>query len=264
MILDDISDSGMRRKSRQRLLRAKRQAGKASDKKGKSIRREIFMAGIAITDLYDLNETIAGELFAEAMYPWEVLPRIHDFILELEKRLPGGLYEKKGENIWVAKSAKVAPTACLNGPLIIDEEAEVRHCAFVRGNAIIGKGAVVGNSTELKNVVLFNKVQVPHYNYVGDSILGYKAHMGAGSITSNVKSDKTLVTVKGQGISIETGLKKMGAMLGDCVEVGCNSVLNPGTVIGRNTNIYPTSMVRGVVPANSIYKNRENVVEKQN
>lgn len=166
----------------------------------------------------------------------------------------------------MAKSAKVAPTACLNGPLIIDEEAEVRHCAFVRGSAIVGKGAVVGNSTELKNVVLFNKVQVPHYNYVGDSILGYKSHMGAGSITSNVKSDKTLVVVKGKGIAgeiaIETGLKKMGAMLGDNVEVGCNSVLNPGTVVGRNTNIYPTSMVRGVIPADSIYKTRTEIAEK--
>jgi NDP-sugar pyrophosphorylase family protein len=162
----------------------------------------------------------------------------------------------------VARSAKVAPTACLNGPLIIDEDAEVRHCAFVRGNAIVGKGAVVGNSTELKNVVLFNKVQVPHYNYVGDSILGYKAHMGAGSITSNVKSDKTLVTVKGDGINIETGLKKMGAMLGDRVEVGCNSVLNPGTVIGRDSNIYPTSCVRGVIPEKHIFKDKDNVVKK--
>ena len=162
----------------------------------------------------------------------------------------------------MAKSAKVAPTACLNGPLIVDEEAEIRHCAFVRGNAIVGKGAVVGNSTELKNVVLFNKVQVPHYNYVGDSVLGYKAHMGAGSITSNVKSDKTLVVVKGEGISIEIGLKKMGAMLGDNVEVGCNSVLNPGTVIGRCSNIYPTSMVRGVIPANSIYKKSTEITPK--
>lgn len=221
------------------------------------------MADITIQNLYDLEETIAKELFAGAEYPWEVLPRIHDFILELGKSLPEERFEKRGEDIWVAKSAKVAPTACLNGPLIIDEEAEVRHCAFVRGNAVVGKGAVVGNSTELKNVVLFNKVQVPHYNYVGDSILGYKAHMGAGSITSNVKSDKTLVTVKGQGVSIDTGLKKMGAMLGDCVEVGCNSVLNPGTVVGRNSNIYPVSMVRGVIPAHSIYKNSDTVVEKR-
>lgn len=204
------------------------------------------MENITIENLYDLTETIAAELFTEAEYPWEVLPRIHDFILELGKRLPEEIYEKRGEDIWVAKNAKVAPTACLNGPLIIDEEAEIRHCAFVRGNAIVGKGAVVGNSTELKNVVLFNKVQVPHYNYVGDSVLGFKSHMGAGSITSNVKSDKTLVVVKNGEEKIETGLKKMGAMLGDHVEVGCNSVLNPGTVIGRNSNVYPTSCVRGV------------------
>lgn len=223
---------------------------------------EISMSGITIEELYDLKETIAEDLFQGAVYPWEVLPKIHDFILELGKRLPKEIYEERGENIWIAKSAGVAPTACLNGPLIVDEEAEIRHCAFVRGNAIVGKGAVVGNSTELKNVVLFNRVQVPHYNYVGDSILGFKAHMGAGSITSNVKSDKTLVTVKGRGICLETGLKKLGAMLGDYVEVGCNSVLNPGTVIGRNSNIYPTSMVRGVVPADSIYKTRTEIAEK--
>lgn len=217
---------------------------------------------ITIAELYDLKETIATELFEDAEYPWEVLPKIHDFTIELGKRLPGELYEERGENIWIAKNAKVAPTACLNGPLIIDEEAEIRHCAFVRGNAIVGKGAVVGNSTELKNVVLFNKVQVPHYNYVGDSILGYKSHMGAGSITSNVKSDKTLVAVKGSEVCIETGLKKMGAMLGDYVEVGCNSVLNPGTVIGRESNVYPTSMVRGVVPPHSIYKSKTEIAEK--
>ena len=221
------------------------------------------MEQVKISELYDLNETIAGELFEGATYPWEVLPKIHDFIIALGEKLPEDIYEKRGENIWVAKNAKVAPTACLNGPLIIDEEAEVRHCAFVRGNAIVGKGAVVGNSTELKNVVLFNKVQVPHYNYVGDSVLGYKAHMGAGSITSNVKSDKTLVVVKGEGIAIETGLKKMGAMLGDNVEVGCNSVLNPGTVIGRESNIYPTSCVRGVVPANHIFKAQDRIVAKE-
>lgn len=218
---------------------------------------------IKITELYDLSQTIAASLLGGAEYPWEVLPKIHDFIIELGKSLPNNIYEERGENIWVAKSAKVAPTACLNGPLIIDEEAEVRHCAFVRGNAIVGKGAVVGNSTELKNVILFNKVQVPHYNYVGDSILGYKAHMGAGSITSNVKSDKTLVVIKGEGVNIETGLKKVGAMLGDCVEVGCNSVLNPGTVIGRDSNVYPTSCVRGVIPADSIFKGKGNIVQKQ-
>lgn len=220
------------------------------------------MKEITIAELYDLSETIAAQLFEGAVYPWEVLPKIHDFIIELGSRLHKDTFEEKGEHIWIAKSAKVAPTACLNGPLIVDEEAEIRHCAFVRGNAIVGKGAVVGNSTELKNVVLFNKVQVPHYNYVGDSILGYKAHMGAGSITSNVKSDKTPVVVKGNGISIETGLKKMGAMLGDRVEVGCNSVLNPGTVVGRDSNIYPTSCVRGVIPAGHIFKNAEHVAEK--
>ena len=221
------------------------------------------MDPIKITDLYDLNETIAAELLERKTYPWEVLSEIHDFILQLGESLPTDLYEKRGENIWVAKSAKVAPSACLNGPLIIDEEAEVRHCAFIRGNAIVGKKVVVGNSTELKNVILFNNVQVPHYNYVGDSILGFKAHMGAGSITSNVKSDKTLVTVKGPDTQVETGLKKMGAMLGDRVEVGCNSVLNPGTIIGRDTNIYPLSRVRGVIAANSILKGEKGLFAKE-
>lgn len=220
------------------------------------------MEACKISNMYTLSETLAAGLFEGAEYPWEVLPKIHDFILELGKTLPADKFEKRGEDIWIAKSATVAPTACLNGPLIVDEEAEIRHCAFVRGNAIVGKGAVVGNSTELKNVVLFNKVQVPHYNYVGDSVLGFKSHMGAGSITSNVKSDKTLVVVKSAGEKIETGLKKMGAMLADHVEVGCNSVLNPGTVIGRNSNIYPTSCVRGCIPANSIYKNEKEIVEK--
>lgn len=218
-----------------------------------------------ISNLYTLEETIAADLFEGLTYPWEALPKISAFICELGQKLDTEKYEKRGENVWVAKSAKVAPTAFINGPAIIDEEAEVRHCAFIRGNAIVGKGAVVGNSTELKNVVLFNKVQVPHYNYVGDSILGYKAHMGAGSITSNVKSDKTLVVVKDKtaGKEYETGLKKFGAILGDEVEVGCNSVLNPGTVIGNHSNVYPLSMVRGVVPENSIYKNKNEVVEKQ-
>lgn len=196
------------------------------------------MSGITVAELYDLKETIAAKLFEDVTYPWEALPKIHDFILALGESLPQELFEKRGEDIWIAKSAKVAPTACLNGPLIVDEEAEIRHCAFVRGNAVVGKNAVVGNSTELKNVVLFNKVQVPHYNYVGDSILGFRAHMGAGSITSNVKSDKTLVTVKGEDIRIETGLKKFGAMLGDNVEVGCNSVLNPGASRGKNTRCF--------------------------
>lgn len=216
-----------------------------------------------IKNMYDLNETIAAQLFTGADYPWEVLGKISDFIIKLGNSLDSSRYENRGENIWIAKSAKVAPTACLNGPLIIDEEAEIRHCAFIRGSAIVGKGAVVGNSTELKNVVIFNRVQVPHYNYVGDSILGYKSHMGAGSITSNVKSDKTLVTVKNGSEVIETGLKKFGAMIGDYVEVGCNSVLNPGTVVGRHTNIYPLSMVRGVIASNSIYKNKNEIVEKQ-
>ena len=208
---------------------------------------------IKITDLYDLNETIAADYLKGFEYPWEALAGIKEFILKLGETLPSDKFDKIGDDIWVAKSAKVAPTACLNGPLIIDENAEVRHCAFVRGSAIIGKNSVVGNSTELKNVILFNTVQVPHYNYVGDSILGYKSHMGAGSITSNVKSDKKLVVVKGEE-KYETGLKKFGAMLGDRVEVGCNSVLNPGSVIGRDCIVYPTSCFRGVLPENHIFK----------
>lgn len=220
------------------------------------------MEQLQIKNLYDLSETIATSLFHEAVYPWELLPRIGAYIIELGKTLRMDRYEQHGENIWIAKSASVAPTACINGPCIIDEEAEIRHCAFIRGNAIVGKGAVVGNSTELKNVVLFNKVQVPHYNYVGDSILGYKSHMGAGSITSNVKSDKTLVVVKSSYGTIETGLKKVGAMLGDGVEVGCNSVLNPGTVIGRNASVYPTSSVRGFVEADSIYKREGEIARR--
>ena len=221
------------------------------------------MEACYIKNLYTLEESIAAPLLAQFTYPWEALPEIGDFICKLGETLPPERFEKRGEHIWVAGSARIAPTASLNGPLIIDEEAEVRHCAFIRGNAIVGKNAVVGNSTELKNVILFNKVQVPHYNYVGDSILGYKAHMGAGSITSNVKSDKTLVVVKSADEQMETGLKKFGAMLGDEVEVGCNSVLNPGSVIGRGSNIYPLSMVRGVVPAGSIYKKKNEIVEKQ-
>ena len=223
------------------------------------------MENAKIINLYDLEETIAGEYLAQFTYPWEALKGIADFIRELGPTLDPDKFEKRGEDIWVAKSAKVAPTACLNGPLIIDEEAEIRHCAFVRGSAVVGKGSVVGNSTELKNDIIFNSVQVPHYNYVGDSTLGYKSHMGAGSITSNVKSDKTLVVVKDKYDSkeeIETGLKKFGAMLGDYVEVGCNSVLNPGTVIGRHSNIYPLSRVRGVIPADSIFKDQDHVVKK--
>ena len=221
------------------------------------------MGNIRIKDLYDLSQTIAAELFSGVEYPWEVLKEIGSFIVKLGAALPAEEYEKYGENVWIAKSATVAPTACINGPAIIGKEAEVRHCAFIRGNVIVGEGAVVGNSTELKNVVLFNKVQVPHYNYVGDSILGYRSHMGAGSITSNVKSDKTLVVVHDGTAHIETGLKKFGAMLGDNVEVGCGSILNPGTVIGRNSNIYPLSMVRGVVAENSIYKKAGEITEKR-
>ena len=221
------------------------------------------MEEMKIKNLYNLNETIAADLFEGLTYPWEALPKISAFIKELGVKLPKDEYDEVSENVWIAKSAKVAPTANVNGPAIIGRDAEVRHCAFIRGNAIVGEGAVVGNSTELKNVVLFNKVQVPHYNYVGDSVLGYKSHMGAGSITSNVKSDKTLVVVKSSEENIETGLKKFGAMLGDEVEVGCNSVLNPGTVIGRHTNIYPTSMVRGFIPANSIYKKQGEVAGKR-
>ncbi len=216
-----------------------------------------------VKNLYTLQETIASALLEGKEYPWEALTEIKDFILELGKSLPEDRFEKRGENIWVAKSAEVFPSAYIGGPAIIDEEAQVRHCAFIRGSAIVGKGAVVGNSTELKNVILFNKVQVPHYNYVGDSILGYKAHMGAGSITSNVKSDKSLVAVKDGEESMGTGLKKFGAMLGDCVEIGCNSVLNPGTVIGRGASVYPTSSVRGYVPENGIYKHEGEIARRR-
>ena len=221
------------------------------------------MKEFTIENMLDLNETIAKELFEGKTYPWEVLPEIGTFIKKLGESLDPEEYERRGEDVWIARTASVAPTACVNGPAIIGKNAEVRHCAFIRGNAIVGEGSVVGNSTELKNVVLFNSVQVPHYNYVGDSILGYKSHMGAGSICSNVKSDKKLVVVKNGEEKIETGLKKFGAMLGDHVEVGCGSVLNPGTVIGRNTNIYPLSPVRGCVPADSIYKKAGDIVKKK-
>mgnify|MGYP001008211671 FL=1 len=221
------------------------------------------MKGLTVKELYTLDETIAKDIFDGVTYPWEVLPKIGSFIVELGKTLSEDEYEKRGENIWIAKSASVAPTAYINGPAIIGKDAEVRHCAFIRGNAIVGEGAVVGNSTELKNVILFNKVQVPHYNYVGDSVLGFKSHMGAGSITSNVKSDKKLVVVKTPEGMIETGMKKFGAMLGDEVEVGCGSVLNPGTVVGSHSNIYPLSSVRGYVPGGSIYKKQGEVVEKR-
>ncbi|MFU0826279.1 MAG: UDP-N-acetylglucosamine pyrophosphorylase [Lachnoclostridium sp.] len=214
-----------------------------------------------IKNNYDLTQTIAASLLEKYTYPWEVLPEIGNFIIQLGNQLPEAEYEKAGENVWIAKSAKVAPTAFINGPAIIGKNAEIRHCAFIRGNAIVGEGAVVGNSTELKNVILFNKVQVPHYNYVGDSVLGYKAHMGAGAITSNVKSDKTPVTIQYEGIKVETGLKKVGAMLGDNVEIGCNTVLNPGTVVGKGTHVYPLSMVRGFIPEGSIYKKQGEIVK---
>ena len=214
-------------------------------------------------NLLNLDATIAKELFDGVNYPWEVLPNISGYILEIGKKLPKEEYTQIGDDIWIHKTAKVFESAYIHGPVIICKDAEIRHCAFIRGNAIVGEGAVVGNSTELKNVILFNKVQVPHYNYVGDSILGYKSHMGAGSITSNVKSDKKLVVVHNGEENIETGIKKFGAILGDNVEVGCNSVLNPGTVVGRNSNIYPTSCVRGVIPENSIHKNNGTVIRKK-
>lgn len=221
------------------------------------------MKNMTVKSLYNLENTLAADIFDGAEYPFEVLPKIGEFIKEFGKTPDSERFDVLDGDIYIAKSAKIAKTAYINGPCIIDEDAEIRHCAFIRGNAIVGKGAVVGNSTELKNVILFDKVQVPHYNYVGDSVLGYKSHMGAGAITSNVKSDKTLVSVKYEGGAVETGLKKFGAMLGDNVEVGCGSVLNPGTVIGSNTNIYPLSSVRGFVPADSIYKKRGEVVEKR-
>ncbi|GAB5614267.1 glucose-1-phosphate thymidylyltransferase [Faecalimonas hominis] len=221
------------------------------------------MEKLTVKELFNLNETIAKDLLNSVTYPWEALPKISAFIVELGETLDEEKYEKRDKDIWIAKNATVATTAYIHGPAIIGENAEVRHCAFIRGNAIVGEGAVVGNSTELKNVILFNKVQVPHYNYVGDSILGYKSHMGAGSITSNVKSDKTLVTIRTEENIVETGLKKFGAILGDEVEVGCGSVLNPGTVVGSHTNIYPLSMVRGYVPAKSIYKKQGEIAEKQ-
>ena len=222
------------------------------------------MDSCKIEKLYSLENTIAIDIFKNVTYPWEVLPKIGEYILELGKKLPKEEYNEIEENVWVHKTATIAKTAYIKGPVIICEGAEIRHCAFIRGNAVVGKNAVVVNSTELKNVILFDYVQVPHYNYVGDSILGYKSHMGAGAITSNVKSDKKLVVVKNYKTNevIETNLKKVGAMIGDNVEVGCGSVLNPGTVIGRETNIYPLSSVRGVIPEKSIYKNQNEIVNK--
>ncbi len=218
---------------------------------------------LQVQNLYDKTQTIASKLFVDGTYPWEILSQINQFILERGPTLPQEEYDKIGDDIWIAKSATVAKSASINGPAIIDKNTEIRHCAFIRGNAIVGQGSVVGNSTELKNVILFNNVQVPHYNYVGDSILGYKAHMGAGSITSNVKSDKSLVTINNSGDKIPTNLKKVGALMGDYVEIGCNAVLNPGSVIGRNSSIYPLSMVRGVIPENSIYKKMDVITSKE-
>ncbi|MDD6207928.1 MAG: UDP-N-acetylglucosamine pyrophosphorylase [Clostridiales bacterium] len=217
-----------------------------------------------ISELFhDLNQTLAKELLESVTYPWEALPKIGELIVAIGSSLPEEEYEQREEHVWIARTARIYPNTYIQGPCIIGKDTEVRPGAFIRGNALVGDGAVVGNSTELKNVILFNKVQVPHYNYVGDSILGFRSHMGAGSITSNVKSDKTLVVVKNGQEQIATGLKKMGAVLGDCVEVGCGSILNPGTVIGADTNIYPLSSVRGVIPAGSIYKNQGEIVEKR-
>ncbi len=215
-------------------------------------------------DLFDLSHTLASPLLEKTEYPWEALKGLKDFILELGKTLDPEEYMEVSDNVWVHKTAKIFPSAYLGKPCIIGPNTEVRHCAFIRGSALVGGDCVVGNSVELKNVILFDHVQVPHYNYVGDSILGYYSHMGAGSITSNVKSDKTLVKVHTADADFETGLKKFGAMLGDHVEVGCNSVLNPGTVIGRNSNIYPTSCVRGYVPENSIWKTHTGEVASKN
>lgn len=220
------------------------------------------MTEICNQDLFDIKETIATTLFERKTYPWELLDEIHDYILALGNGLPNDRYIKQENDIWIAKSATVAKTACLSGPLIVDEYAEIRHCAFIRGNVIVGKNVVVGNSTELKNVILFNGVQVPHYNYIGDSILGFKSHMGAGAVTSNLKSDKSLIVVKQGDKFYHTGRKKMGAILGDFVEVGCNSVLNPGTIVGKESNIYPTSNVRGVIPAHHIYKDKDQIIPK--
>jgi NDP-sugar pyrophosphorylase family protein len=248
----------MRKKQLQKTKRINNQS-----KHTKGIEWRVYMyEALKVENMYTLSETIAADLLKSVTYPWEALPEIGAFIKKIGPSLPEDEYTYCGEYVWVANDATVFPTAYVHGPAIIGKGAEVRHCAFIRGNAIVGEGAVVGNSTELKNVILFNKVQVPHYNYVGDSILGYKAHMGAGSITSNVKSDKTLVVVHTDEGGIETGLKKFGAMLGDHVEVGCNSVLNPGTVLGREVNVYPTSSVRGFVPEKHIYKSKNEIVAK--
>lgn len=213
-------------------------------------------------ELFDLTKTIASELFVASEYPWDILDDIGDFIKMLGSTLDPELFELRGDNVWIARDANIAPSAYINGPCIIDEGAEIRHCAYIRGKAIVGKGSVVGNSCEVKNAVIFDSVQVPHFNYVGDSVLGYKSHMGAGSVTSNVKSDKTLVCVRTEDESVDTERKKMGAMLGDFVEVGCNSVLCPGTIVGRNSTVYPLSLVRGVIPENSIFKGGRGLFSK--
>lgn len=221
------------------------------------------MNNIKITDLFDLSHTSASDYLSQFTYPWEALKGISNLIIELGNRLNPDEYDNPSENVWIHKTAKVFPSAYIGAPCIIGAGTEVRHCAFIRGSALIGENCVIGNSAELKNVIIFDNVQTPHYNYVGDSILGYKSHMGAGSITSNVKSDKTKVVIKNGSEALETGIRKIGAMLGDFVEVGCNSVLNPGTIVGRNSNIYPTSCVRGVIPADSIYKVGGTIVTKK-
>lgn len=221
------------------------------------------MENVKIADLYDLSHTESADYLRKFTYPWEALKGISEFIIELGKTLPRDEYDNPFQNVWIHKTANVYPTAYIGSPCIIGAETEVRHCAFIRGSALVGKNCVIGNSVELKNVIIFDNVQTPHYNYVGDSILGYKSHMGAGSITSNVKSDKTNVVIKSGSETLETGIKKIGAMVGDYVEVGCNSVLNPGTVVGRNSNIYPTSCVRGVIPENSIYKKDDTIISKK-
>ena len=217
---------------------------------------------VEIKNLFDLNNTLAKKYLSSFTYPWEALKGISNLIIELGNKLDKNEYNLVNENVWIHKTAKIFPSAYINGPCIIGENTEVRHSAFIRGAALVGDGCVIGNSVELKNVIIFNNVQVPHFNYVGDSILGYKSHMGAGSITSNVKSDKSLVVIHNKENNMETNLKKVGAFLGDYVEVGCNSVLNPGTIIGRNSNVYPLSSVRGVVDANSIFKNNEVVLKR--
>lgn len=222
------------------------------------------MENLETCKLFTLDHSVAGELLSTYQYPWQALAHIKDFILKIGPTLDPRAYHSPQAGVWIANTAKIFPSAYIGGPCIIGPGTEIRHCAFLRGNAIIGENVVVGNSTELKNVILFDNVQVPHFNYVGDSILGYRAHMGAGAVTSNVKSDKTPVAVKGTFGTIETGLKKFGAILGDHVEIGCNSVLNPGTVIGRHSTVYPTSCVRGYVPEGCIWKAPGNIVKKEN